>query len=621
MTNRIHVIIKELILKELSNSFNINSGTNRLPEGMDISRLYEKIHANTIASLISLYLSNVCEGYCEDSFHNCFETPDFTYIDYNDVVVVENIPTLCEELQIEYLNTEYYISKKGLTKKKSKKNLLEKGAVYTPDDIAYAIVKHTLGNTNTALPSELKVLDFAAGTGRFYKQVVKCFHTLFNIGYDKSILNNVYGIETDPIAVNICRLNAFSLLEDKTTSNLQIISEHITCKDALVKTNLFSQSAKQAGVESLSFDGFDAIVSNPPYLALKPNRNKMDSATVENITNMANYFRNSGEYGYAIEGMLNLYQLSLEAMLGMLKKGGQMGIICPSTLFADISATKLRIHLLRNNKVSHIKYFSEEDPLFCNVTQATCIFHLEKNGKTDNINIEQHGRTYEINIADVKKLMAANWEIPSIERIEWDIMKKLAKVQKLKDNKDIRNKRGELDITLFKEYITTEKTPYRLVRGNMISSNGIKDINGEYVSPLFLNRKSDEFKQKDFGRKRLVCQQISNQSQKVRLKFVLSEETDILGNSCNYISIADEYIAPMMAILNSALLNWRFKITSTNNHINNYELDELPIIDLNSVRESVIGKEGMERDKAICHLYNLDKEETDFILSTFYETI
>ena len=84
----------------------------------------------------------------------------------------------------------------------------------------------------------------------------------------------------------------------------------------------------QNDLDGLFFNGFHAIVSNPPYLVLKPNKNKMDAATVENISNMAKYFRNSTNYKYSIEGMLNLYQLSLEAMLGMLQNGGEMGIIC-----------------------------------------------------------------------------------------------------------------------------------------------------------------------------------------------------------------------------------------------------------------------------------------------------
>lgn len=53
------------------------------------------------------------------------------------------------------------------------------------------------------------------------------------------------------------------------------------------------------------------------------------------------------------------------------------------------------------------------------------------------------------------------------------------------------------------------------------------------------------------------------------------------GNSCNFISISENKynldIYALLGILNSNLLNWYFKLISSNNHINNYELDELPI--------------------------------------------
>jgi len=63
--------------------------------------------------------------------------------------------------------------------------------------------------------------------------------------------------------------------------------------------------------------------------------------------------------------------------------------------------------------------------------------------------------------------------------------------------------------------------------------------------------------------------------------------------------------------LNSELLNWRFKITSSNNHINNYELDELPVVDLESFSLSDFSKDANE---TVCKLYGLTIEETNYIL-------
>lgn len=70
----------------------------------------------------------------------------------------------------------------------------------------------------------------------------------------------------------------------------------------------------------------------------------------------------------------------------------------------------------------------------------------------------------------------------------------------------------------------------------MISDRTVIDKNGEYVEiEGFLSKKSDDFKTNDYNKERLICQQISNVDLQRRLKFALSEKTDILGNSCNYI--------------------------------------------------------------------------------------
>ena len=77
----------------------------------------------------------------------------------------------------------------------------------------------------------------------------------------------------------------------------------------------------------------------------------------------------------------------------------------------------------------------------------------------------------------------------------------------------------------------------------------------------------------------------------------------------------------MKVLLNSALLNWRFKITSTNNHINNYELDELPIINLNLISSEIIEMDEICRNREICYLYGLDSEEVNFIINKQYDII
>lgn len=611
------------LLKKISECYSCELTVSKQQTDKVINKTFKYVHAMVINSLIDCFMQKNCKGYQSSSYSELFEGELVEAICLPRDLEVDNIPQICEILHVSFLNSLFSYSNGRIVRKKSKDNLLEFGAVYTPEQTAYDIVYGTLCNILVKKPESLKILDFASGTGRFYRQIVKCLFDKFDITPDLSVINNIYAVDIDPIAVNICRLNALCLLSDLDYDKAKAVSEHILLKNALMKERLFenNMAISYNDLNGLFYNGFDAIVSNPPYLVLKPNRNKMDSETVDNINNMVKYFRSSSNYKYSIEGMLNLYQLSLEAMLGMLKNGGQLGIICPSTLFADVSASALRKYLLSKHNVTYIKYFSENNPLFDNVTQATCIFHLTKGEECNLIDIVQGMKKYQIALDDVKQVFSANWEIPSIEKTEWDILRKLLVIPALKKHSSIRNKRGELDLSLFKDYITTEVTPLRLVRGNMISGDSIVDVNHEYVKPEFFNKKSQDYLSNDKGRKRLVCQQISNMTQRVRLRFAECESNDVLGNSCNYITVEENKLPQMKALLNSALLNWRFKITSTNNHINNYELDELPIIDLDSVSPKIIEMDEINRNREICYMYGLDEEEVNFIINKQYDII
>jgi adenine-specific DNA-methyltransferase len=74
-------------------------------------------------------------------------------------------------------------------------------------------------------------------------------------------------------------------------------------------------------------------------------------------------------------------------------------------------------------------------------------------------------------------------------------------------------------------------------------------------------------------------QGITGINERTRLKMTLIEGGMFCTNSVNYILLNNTEISPkyLLAVLNSALLNFVFKKTSTNSNVNGYEIDNLPI--------------------------------------------
>jgi len=595
----------------------------------DDSNIAFQVHKQLINSLITSYIDEKFSNQGSE-LKRIFQFGKITVIDEFSQKHSTEIPVIVEELHINFLNSEFSITNGKLIRKKSKHYLREHGAVYTLKEITKEMVENTIDKyiQQDINPIDITCLDFASGTGRFYFEAIEILKQKYNLTLQQIVCNNLFAIDIDETALSILRCKVISLFDEINTEIINALSINIINRNALIpKATLLSEYENSI---DLCFDfktvfakgGFDVVFSNPPYCLLKVNK-KADEPQKLNgyyvnlqskVQNEINYFRTSGVYRYSIEGMLNYYQLSIEMILRLTKTNGQIGIICPSSLFADLTSAKLRKHILTSHKIHFIRYYPEAARLFENVSQSTVIFYMEKNGKMDKIGIEMSDSTFEIEFETIKNVFPTNFEIPFIDKTGWCILSKISRHKKIKDISFIRNRRGELDLTLYKRFITKKNTSWRLVRGNMISENEVIDKNGEFVEiENFLNKKSEDFKTFDYYKERLVCQQISNVDMQKRLKFVFCEKTDILGNSCNYIVSTRkvEDLKKLFFILNSELLNWRFKITSSNNHINNYELDELPVVDLESFSLSDFSKDANE---TVCKLYGLTIEETNYIL-------
>jgi len=633
---------EQIIALEIENKFSSNTNPLKIFSKEDIGLINENllltdetniavsVHRMLIDSLIISYIDSKFNDH-KDSLKEVFQfihpIVDYCGDEYN----INDIPHVIEALHTNFLNSAFEVKDGKLNRVKSKHHLKESGAVYTLPQITNEIVKTTIANSFSKSNniSDITCLDFACGTGRFYFEALKILNEIYKIPVQDIVCNNLFAVDLDKTAVAILRCKVLSCFDAVNTAIIRALSENLLNRNALISQTIFPDEHENCIDFSNDFNtilnsgGFDVVFSNPPYYLLKVNK-KISGENVgsyysklqNKILKEIDFFRTSGLYNYSIEGMLNYYQLSIEMILRITKQGGEIGIICPSSIFADLTSARLRKYILEFNKLHFIRYYPEAAKLFENVSQATVIFFLQKGGSTRNIKIEISNNTFEIEFSTIRNVFPANLEIPLIDEIGWNILAKISRHSKLKELSFIRNRRGELDLTLFKGYITSKDTGYRLVRGNMIKGYEITNKNDEYVIiDKFLDKKSNDFKQHDFNRSRLACQQISNIDIQRRLRFVFCKETDILGNSCNYIVSKRNKtdLDKLFYILNSSLLNWRFKITSSNNHINNYELDELPIIDLDTINLSEFSDNEVQNERVVGTLYGLTDEEINYL--------
>jgi Alw26I/Eco31I/Esp3I family type II restriction m6 adenine DNA methyltransferase len=364
------------------------------------------------------------------------------------------------------------------------------------------------------------------------------------------------------------------------------------------------------------------------------------------------FYRKSGHYNLALANVLNLYKLMIERALIITSPSAVLGFIVPSTLLCDESTATLRKEILSKYRIKAIIDFPESARVFHRVSQAVCIVIIDKSEHGEviplvsgPIRLEDLKRIkpYPLPVGWVKRF-SSGFRIPKATEIEWRILEKIHSNPRLSEVPWILNLRGEVDLTIYKDCLSTVNTGSILLRGNDIQryivKRNSKKKQGFILKEKFLRRLGNSMKIKHINERRIAGQQISNMMQRWRLKFCLVEAGTFLGNSCNYILVSKEredrdiYLLYLLALLNSCVLNWRFKLTSTNNHVNNVELGALPIkmIDLSNCWENqlfhLITKkiEGIvqngatkvdpEVEAAIFSLYGLTAYEVRFILNS-----
>ena len=540
----------------------------------------------------------------------------------------------------------------GLTHQKKKEKIAisdtderkHNGIYYTNYSIAKRIAEDTLSLYGDAFdPTKLTFLEPCSGTGIF---AVAYLDTIFQINRKyllnaQKIINNMFFADLDGDAINLLKIIIPIYLKTKYAVETTIPEKNTYIGDALFNIDKGNINKNDLKTIFNMNNGFDVVLTNPPYKLLKANSNKYNEGTnyKEQITEILRFIRKHNTYKFNT-GTLNLYKLFVEEIVeNYTNSSGKIGLLIPSTLLSDKQSFELRSRILDKYSLSEIYTIPEKNNFFLDISQAFCFFSLDKSKPTDELRLKTNvSDSVDLNkeYVSVSKTridsISTLKEIVTTDNVGWRILSKIHKNKKIKDIPSITNLRGELDLTLDKKYITDDGTEYYLLRGNGIKEFSFNKDN-LFVQNNFINKLNG--KAKFLLSDRLVCQQISNINLTKRLKFSKIPRNIVLGNSCNFIvtntdtlfSESNISLDYLLGVLNSFLLNWRFQLTSSNNHIGNYELDELPLAipspKQKSIIEDLVGKLVKDPNNnelkaklnsSVFDMYGLDKEEALYIL-------
>jgi len=285
------------------------------------------------------------------------------------------------------------------------------GVYYTPIFIVRYIVENTIGQLIAGKTpdqiAEMRFADIACGSGSFLLGIFDLLLTYHGQYYNDNpkkarkgdcvtydgklylslrkkreiLLNNIYGVDLDFQAVEVCQLSLYlRLLKEETTGSthqyqlefahtaqmkklLPDLSKNIFYGNSLIGTDflkdpqLFATSEEQriedhklkpmdfeyAFPEVMKRGGFDAIVGNPPYIQLSMEAFRNEKAN--------RYLKDTYKFS---GGRLNTFAFFIERARQKTREGGKFSYIVPNTVLSQEYYTDLRQKLIQHTNINAV---------------------------------------------------------------------------------------------------------------------------------------------------------------------------------------------------------------------------------------------------------------------------
>ena len=230
------------------------------------------------------------------------------------------------------------------------------GSVYTPDYIIDYIIRRCIEVRSASTCPFL--VDPACGSGGFLIRAIPLLSEKYNISMGKVLNEFIYGIDVNQDSIEYTKL-AIELFCVKSSIPFPPDFRFLVQDDTLLADKM--PLLRSLGIAR---DGFDVIVTNPPYVKLQ----NLDSGYRNLLTET---------YPDFTKGSFSLAMLFLIAGFRLLSHSGVLGCITQNNIYTSLAGERVRDYLQSHKSIHTIVDFGHKK-VFPGVSAYTCLLFLNK---------------------------------------------------------------------------------------------------------------------------------------------------------------------------------------------------------------------------------------------------
>lgn len=350
--------------------------------------------------------------------------------------------------------------------------------------------------------------------------------------------------------------------------------------------------------------GFDAVIGNPPYDVLASEELGFD------VSQDLEFYENSPAFEPAIRGKKNLYKLFICRGSELIGKSGAFSYIVPMALLGDDQSAGVRRNLLEKTGLVLIESFPQKDDpenrVFKEAKLSTTLFVTRSSPSDKSFALRTHPGKFIENSSPMLKLAPKeiltfdpeNSAIPSCTQRDWVLAEIIINNKKMKRlGEYCRAYQGEVNETTDgkRGFISTDsKDGPQILRGSTICLYVVREASqGEAIylrKKKYLEGKPDSIKASHYAQSRIGWQESSPQNNFRRIIAAFIPEGEFCNHKINYIPVNDSKISLnlVLALLDSKISDWFFRLGSTNAAVSHYQIYSLPVCQFATDAVSVV---------------------------------